>query len=167
MDKRRKILLGMLAGGCWSVALLWVAARFVQLPVFTLMPTIMTAFFAPGMVMLAMIGRLAHRRFFDDTIIDGEPFEPGSPADIDQRVLANTAEQLVLAVCIWPAVAVFLAGDGPGVIVMLGLGFAIARLIFWGGYHMSPPLRAFGFAATFYPTVFVAGWAVYDLATRG
>ena len=64
MHKRAKIGLGMAAGMGWAVVLLWAAAQFVRLPVFTLMPTIMTAFFAPGVVMLLMIGRLAQRRFF-------------------------------------------------------------------------------------------------------
>ncbi len=167
MKKRGSIGIGMAAGMVWSVVLLWFAANFVQLPVFTLMPTIMTAFLAPGIVMMLMIGRLAQRRFFDDAIIDGQPFAPGSAAEIDQRVLTNTTEQLVLALCIWPAAAVLLAGNGPGVIVVLGFNFAVTRLLFWGGYHLSPPLRAFGFAASFYPTVIAALWTLLKLATLG
>lgn len=157
----------MAAGAVWSLLLLWAAATYVVLPVFTLMPTIMTAFFGPGIVMLLIIGRLAQRRFLDDGIIDGQPFAPGSGAEIDQRVLQNTAEQLVMALCIWPAAAVVLAGQGPGVIVSLGVGFAVARIAFWIGCHLSPPLRAFGFAASFYPTVFVALWALVRLAGMG
>lgn len=167
MNKRAGIAAGMIAGLIWSVALLWVAATYVNLPVFTLMPTIMTAFLAPGLVLMLMIARLAQRRFFDDTIIDGGPFAPGSSAEIDQRVLANTIEQLVLALCVWPAAAVLLLGDGPGVIMTLGFGFVVARLCFWGGYRRSPPLRAFGFAATFYPTILVAIWALWKLITIG
>ena len=167
MNKRNFILGGMAVGLIWSVGVLWIAARFVSLPVFTLMPTIMTAFLAPGLVMLLMIGRLAQRRYFDDAHIDGEPFAPGSGGDIDQRVLTNTAEQLLLGLCIWPAAAVILAGDGPGVIMVLGLNFAAARLIFWAGYHKSPKLRAFGFAASFYPTVLVALWTLWALVTYG
>ena len=162
MGKRQNIALGMAAGALWAVVLLWAAATYVQLPVFTLMPTIMTAFLAPGLVMVAMVGRLAQRRFFDDAIIDGDPLS--GAAEIDQRVLSNTAEQLVLALCIWPAAAVILGGAGPGVIVCLGLGFAVARLAFWAGYHRSPPMRAFGFAATFYPTILVGLWAIWQLA---
>lgn len=163
MSKRRNIALGMGAGLLWSVALLWGAATFVKLPVFTLMPTIMTAFLAPGLVMAAMVGRIAQRRFFDDSIIDGEALN--GAAEIDQRVLANTTEQLVLALCIWPAAAVILTGEGPGVIICLGLGFAVARLAFWLGYHRAPRARAFGFAASFYPTVLVGLWAAWRLAT--
>ena len=103
--------------------------------------------------------RLAQRRFFDDAIIDGEAFS--GAAAIDQRVLSNTVEQLVLAMAVWPAAAVLLGAEGPGVILVLGVAFAVARLAFWAGYHMAPPLRAFGFAATFYPTVLVALWALW------
>jgi uncharacterized membrane protein YecN with MAPEG domain len=165
MNRRGKVAAGMMAGLIWALGLLWVAASFVTLPVFTLMPTIMTAFLAPGLVLMSMIGRIAQRRFFDEIAIDGGALS--GAGDIDQRVLQNTLEQLVLALAIWPAAAVLLAGAGPGVIVTLGIGFAIARLAFWAGYHVSPPLRAFGFAATFYPTVLVAVWALWKLATIG
>ena len=165
MTRRGSIAVGMAGGGVWSVLILWVAARYVQLPVFTLMPTILTAFLAPGLVMALMVGRLAQRRFFDDAIIDGQTFPGGSRAEIDQRVLKNTTEQLVLALCIWPAAAVLLGGAGPGAILLLGLGFAATRVAFWIGYHVSPPMRAFGFAAGFYPTILVALWAIWTLAT--
>ena len=163
MGKRVKIVIGMAAGLLWAVALLWAAATYVPLPVFTLMPTIMTAFLAPGLVTLLMIARLAQRRFFSDDMIDGNALTGG--AEIDQRVLSNTVEQLVLALCIWPACAVLLSGEGPGVIICLGLGFTLARLVFWLGYHISPSLRAFGFAAGFFPTILVALWAVWRLVT--
>lgn len=167
MTKRGFIGLGMIAGLLWSVAVLWVAVRYVTVPIFALIPTIMTAFLAPGVVMLLMVARLAQRRFFDDAIIDGQPFTSGSGADVDQRVLKNTTEQLVLGLCIWPAAAVILADKGPGVIVVLGLNFALARILFWIGYHVSPPLRAFGFAASFYPTVLVTLWTVWSLLAYG
>lgn len=155
--------MGMAAGALWAVAILVVAAVFVRLPVFALMPTIMTAFMAPGLVMIAIVGRLAQRRFLDDAIIDGGPLT--GPAEIDRRVLQNTVEQLVLAGAIWPAAAVMLGEDGPGVIMVLGLAFAVARVAYWAGYHRAPPLRAFGFAASFYPTVLVALWALWRVAT--
>ncbi len=167
MTKRRFILGGMFLGLLWSVLVLWIAAHYVTLPIFTLIPTIMTAFLAPGIVMFLMVARLAQRRFFDDAIIDGQPFVPGSGADIDQRVLKNTVEQLVLGLCIWPAAAVILADKGPGVIAVLGVNFALARLFFWIGYHLSPLLRAFGFAASFYPTVLVSLWTVWSLVAYG
>jgi len=165
MSEKIRFRIGLGVGLVWSLGLLWVAARFVNLPVFTVMPTIMTAFFAPGLVVVAMISRVASRRLFDGDMVDGRVFPEGSKGAIDQSVLANTLEQLVAALCIWPAAAILLAGDGPGVIVMLGLGFAFARLVFWVGYHVSPALRAFGFAASFYPTALVGVWGLWQLAT--
>ncbi|AHD00370.1 50S ribosomal protein L11 [Leisingera methylohalidivorans DSM 14336] len=109
------------------------------------------------MVLALIIGRIAQRRFFDDAIIDGDPFAPGSPAEIDQRVLTNTAEQLVLALAVWPFAAVALGG---AVVLALGLSFALMRVLFWAGCHLSLPLRGLGFAGTFYPTVIAAVWAV-------
>ena len=165
MEKRGIISIGMAAGLVWAIGLLWAAANFIVLPIFALIPTIMTAFLAPGIVMAMMVGRLAQQRFFDDAIIDGEHLT--GAAEIDQQVLRNTVEQLVLALSIWPGAAVLLAGHGPGVIMALGIGFAITRVIFWVGYHISPPLRAFGFAGTFYPTILVALWAIWTLVAPG
>ena len=162
MTERHKIKLGMVAGALWSLLLLWAAGRFVNLPVFTLMPTIMTAFLAPGLLLIAMVGRLAQRRFFDTTAIEGAPLS--GAVEIDQRVLSATVEQMVLALCVWPAAAVILGSNGPGVIVSLGLGFVVTQASFWIGCHTSAPLRVFGFAASFFPTVFVALWTLRQLA---
>lgn len=155
--KRRTILAGMAAGALWAVAIVLLPAApsarvFVPLNV-----AVILALAPGGAVMVAMVGRLAARRFFDDGIIDGEPFRPGSPAATDQNVLTNTVEQLVLAAALWPAIGMVLGGQ---VIIVMGLGFAFARIAFWAGYHLSPPLRAFGFAATFYPTVLACAWAL-------
>ncbi len=160
MSKRPLILTGMAAGLAWGLALLWIGTSVVNIPIFSFVWMLALSFLFPGLVLAAMIGRLAARRFFDDTLIDGEPYAPGSSADIDDRVLRNTVEQLVLALAIWPAAGHLLVENGPGVVLCLGLGFALARIAFWIGYHVSPPLRAFGFAATFYPTPLAFGWAV-------
>lgn len=156
MKKRFTIAIGMIAGAVWASAVVW-APQMSGLPFLPPPLALPGAFFAPGLVMVAMIGRLAQRRFFDDTIIDGEDFEPQSRAWIDQRVLSNTIEQLVLALVTWPFVALTLGGI---VVVVMGIAFAIARLAFWVGYHISAPLRGFGFAATFYPTVLAAIWSL-------
>jgi len=155
--KRRNILIGMAAGGFWGVGLIWVGLS-LDIPIFSFTWILTLAFLFPGLFLIVIIGRLAQRRFFDDAIIDGEPLT--GAAAIDQRVLQNTAEQLVLALAIWPFAGQWLATEGPGVVLMLGIGFAIARIAFWAGYHISPPLRAFGFAATFYPTIIVLIWTV-------
>jgi uncharacterized membrane protein YecN with MAPEG domain len=155
MGKRGEILLGMAIGLIWAVALVWVPLR-LNLPFLTPMLALPGAFVGPGLVLALLIGRLAQRRFFDDSIIDGEAFVSGSPAEIDQRVLTNTTEQLVLALILWPFVALSLGGAA---VLVLGCNFALMRLLFWGGYHLSPPLRAIGFAGTFYPTVVAALWS--------
>lgn len=156
MNKRAVIVLGMGAGALWALALVG-GPQLARLPYLPPALSLPGALFAPGLVMVLMVGRLAQRRFFDDDIIDGEPFVPGSGGDIDQRVLTNTVEQLLLALAIWPFVALTLGGFS---VLFLGFGFAIARLIFWIGYHRAPALRGFGFAATFYPTLLAAIWSV-------
>lgn len=160
MPKRGKIGVGMAFGGLWGVALIWAGTDYVNIPIFSYTWTLALAFLFPGLAMAAMIAKLAATRFFDDASIDGQPFAPGSAAEIDARVLQNTLEQLALALALWPVTGYLLAVDGPGVVLCLGIGFAVARLAFWAGYHRSPPLRAFGFAATFYPTLMALLWAV-------
>ena len=153
--KRRVILAGMAGGALWAVALVW-GVQAAGLPFLPPPIALPLGFAGPGLVLAAMVGRLAQRRFFDDAITDGQPLVSGSPAEIDQRVLSNTVEQLVLALAIWPFAALSLGGAA---VVVLGLGFAVMRVLFWIGYHLSPPLRGFGFAATFYPTVVAGIWA--------
>lgn len=159
MGKRSKIAIGMGLGLVWGAALIWVGSTYVKLPIFTYTWTLALAFLFPGIVMALMIGRIAARRFFDDATIDGAAFAPGSGAEIDARVLQNTFEQMVLALALWPVTGYILANNGPGVILCLGIGFALMRVLFWVGYHISPPLRALGFAGTFYPTVMALVWA--------
>ena len=120
-SKRPQILTGMALGALWGVLVIglpqWLGLPYIPAPI-----ALPGAFLAPGLVLALMIGRLAQRRFFDDAIIDGEPFAPGSAAETDQRVLTNTVEQLVLALAIWPFAAVTLGG---AVAIALGLSFAV------------------------------------------
>lgn len=165
MTSKRAIILGAMASGmAWAICLIWLVSHprpDIALPLDFF--TCMAFGLAPaGGVLALMIGRLAQRRFFNDAQIDGQTFVAGSGADIDQRVLNNTVEQLVLAVCLWPWVAMQLGGHS---LIYLGWSFAVLRLLFWAGYHLSPPLRGFGFAATFYPTVVSAIWALWVYMT--
>lgn len=152
MGRRQAIAAGMAAGAVWGLVVLWIGTGIE-----TDVPPAF-AFLLPGIVYAAMIGRLAQRRFFDDAIIDGEP--TAGAAEIDRRVTVNTTEQLALALCVWPALGLL---QGSGVALALGAAFAVTRVLFWIGYHAAPPLRAFGFAASFYPTVMAALWAVWLL----
>lgn len=154
--RRRMILIGMAAGALWALAVVF-APRLLGLPYLPAAAALPGAFLPPGLVLAAMIGRLAARRFFDDDLIDGADPVPGSPAWVDQKVLGNTLEQLALALAVWPFAALTLGG---AVAIGLGLSFACMRLLFWAGYRAAPPLRALGFAGTFYPTVLAGVWAL-------
>ena len=90
MSKRLQIAVGMALGLVWSIALVWVGTVYVNLPIFTYTWTLALAFLFPGLFLALIIARLAQRRLFDTSIIDGDPFVPGSRADIDARVLQNT-----------------------------------------------------------------------------
>ena len=156
---RGPILAGALLGLVWSGGVLAIGGYLVVLPVFTLMPTIMTAFLAPGLVLLAMMARAALRG------MRGAPGADGMAAEIDRRVIRSTTEQLVLALAIWPGAAVLLAGKGPGLIMTLGVAFVLARLAYWAGAQRGATLRVFGATATVLPTALVAGWALLNVAT--
>lgn len=151
MSKRAQILLGMAAGLVWAIGLLiWTGQEFRPVKWGDPFRAVSSALAPGGLLMLLMIANLARRRFFDDSVVDGQPYAPGSRADIDQKVLANTMEQLVLAICTWPMIW---HAMGAQTVYAVGFFFGISRLLFWIGYHISPPLRAFGFAAGFYMTV--------------
>lgn len=132
------------AGVIWAVVLLWGAAQFVVLPIFALVPTVMSAFLAPGLVMAAMMGAAMLRA--------PEP-----------EALRGTGLHLVLALSVWPGAAVALGGAGPGVVLCLGLSLAAARLVAWcargGG-----ALAAFAQMASLAPTALAGLWGVGALA---
>lgn len=145
---RRYVAAGMGAAFVWTVALIFLGWQWpLKLD---LIRAMMLALVPAGLVMAAMVARLAAGRFFDDHLIDGQPFTPGSAADVTQRCLTNSVEQTALAVCLRPAASGI---AGPGLVVALGIGFGVTRVAFWRGYARSPRLRAFGFAAGFYPTL--------------
>lgn len=162
--KRRVILAGMTGGGLWGLALLWLGYRSTALDGTDPLAVLPAAMAPAGLVLVALIGSIARRRFFDDAIIDGEPPAEGSPAAIDRAVLTNTVEQVAAALCLWPALGLSLGAEGGGVLMALGLGFGVSRALFWIGYHAAPPLRGFGFAAGFYPTVLAALWLLLRTA---
>ncbi len=147
----------MAAGAFWAIAIVALPSLTPSTYFLPLNVAMVIGLLPGGLFLMLVIGRLAQQRFFDDTIIDGEPFAVGSSADIDQRVLTNTIEQLVLALALWPVAGLVLGGAA---VLSLGCGFGVARLAFWIGYHKSPPLRAFGFAATFYPTIAAVIWSI-------
>ncbi|WP_425052274.1 MAPEG family protein [Psychromarinibacter sp. S121] len=165
MTTQRKILIGMALGVVWSIALIWIGIAKVNIPPFSRILVEPFYLIGPGIALMFVVAAIAMRRFLTPGMIDGGAPAPGSAGDIDLRVLRNTVEQSVLAACLWPAIAYLFLDDGLGVVMSLTVGFVVARLAFWIGYHVSPPLRAFGFAATMYPTVLALVWALILRAT--
>lgn len=146
-------------GAIWAIGVIWVGSQVIDLPIFSLTPTLLVAFLGPGLTLALLILWSAMRRFMSPGLHDGAPGAAGSAPEIDARVLRNTVEQTALAICLWPAIGFLAAEDGPGLLVALTVSFPIARIAYWIGYRLSPPLRMFGFSATFYATLFGLLWA--------
>ncbi|WP_372615152.1 MAPEG family protein [Aquicoccus sp.] len=160
MSLRMKIVLGQAIGFLLAVVLVWVPLSMSP-PFLPLNTALILAFLPGGLVALVMVGVVALRRFFDADVIAGGALRTGSTAEIDQRVLSNTIEQLVVALALWPFAALVLGGF---VVIWMGVVFALARLVFWTGYHVSPLVKSIGFAAGFYPTVLSTLWTVVKWA---
>ncbi len=154
------MLLGGSLGFLWAVGVVWLGVHVINIPIFALTPVLYVAFLGPGLVTGLMVFWVAMRRFRAADSDTAFAPEPGTPSWIDDRVLRNTIEQLVLALCLWPAIGFLAADDGPGLLVALSVAFVIARLAFWIGYRRALPLRLFGWAATFYATLLALFWAV-------
>jgi hypothetical protein len=147
------------------------AALLATVAIFTLAPGLPTpAAFAPtleGRLRLAAaaalgplaslvvtIGVVANRRFFSAADIDGAGLTDESPAvRIARAVLANTAEQALLAVPIYAGLALTAPARELGLPLALACAFVVGRLFFALGYARGAAARSFGFALTFYPLV--------------
>jgi hypothetical protein len=150
------MLVGGIAGTIWALAVVWLPGQGPQ-PFIPLNLALIYAFLPAGIVMVLLVGRIALRRFNSEDLMDGSAPQSGTPADIDQRVLRSTTEQCVLALLLWPFIAMSL---GSVTLIVMGVAFSFARIAFWAGYHISPSFRVFGFAASFYPTVLGTLWAI-------
>jgi uncharacterized membrane protein YecN with MAPEG domain len=160
MTQRASMLAAGALGLLWAGGVVWAGVVLIEVPIFALLPTLATAFIGPGIVIAALVLAMSMRRILDDTLADGDEPPPFSGAEIDARVLANTLEQLVIALCLWPPTAYLATAAGPGLVAALGLAFVPARLAYWLGYRVHPPLRMFGFTATFFATLLAFGYAV-------
>ncbi|MGB3553165.1 MAG: MAPEG family protein [Jannaschia sp.] len=158
---RRSVLAGILVG--WILTILFVAGAWTVAPV-TDDPARATAIalIAACLPLALGIGAAAALRHLSAGI-DGAAPPPGSRLDIVLRFVVNTTEQLTLLVptclALWLADPAFAARLLP----ILGLWFAVARLLFLVGYLRAPTLRAAGFAATFHTTLAVLGLSIYRL----
>ena len=146
-------------GAIWALGVVWVGATQINLPIFSLTPVLLVGFLGPGLFLALMILLMAVRRYMTQGLHDGSAGHPSSAADVDAKVLQNTIEQTVLALCLWPAIGFLAADDGPGLIAALAVSFPLSRLAYWTGYRISPPLRMAGFSATFCATIFALVWA--------
>jgi len=86
----------------------------------------------------------------------------GATLQVNQRALTNTVEQLAGFAPALLALAAGVSSDRMRFVVSAGVVFAVARLVFWGGYMLGPTMRAPGMAATFainIATLVAAIWA--------
>ena len=158
MSKRAQIVAAQIVGLGASFAVIWFAmgssGGFMPINV-----ALTAAFLPSGLVALAMVASVALRRLGDDDVVAGGALKPGSRADTDQRALANTVEQIVVALAVLPFVALALGGF---VVIWIGLALAAGRVLYWLGYHLSPAVKSLGFALGLYPTVIALGWSVVN-----
>jgi hypothetical protein len=157
--KQQAVAIGMVAGTvCTALILAYPIRRFGAS-----VPTDATARIAFAlragaiamMWLLIAIANVARKRFFSPADIDGSGIaSPSADLRIDAAVVQNTLEQAVLASVLYLSLASLPQQDGVAIIPPLLTLFCLGRLTFWIGYHVGGPWRAFGFAVTFYPTVF-------------
>lgn len=104
--------------------------------------------------LVVAVGNVARARFFSPADIAGSGLTRASSAmAIRTAILENTFEQAVLTF----GAHLGLAAASPQAvrwIPALIVLFWIGRAAFWIGYRRGAAGRAFGFAMTFYPTVF-------------
>ncbi|WP_062203203.1 MAPEG family protein [Aureimonas sp. AU12] len=116
-------------------------------------PVPAVAFALAALPLAACIGRIAAYRFTAPAAIDGS-VPPGDAALGRLRaILANTLEQTVLFVLALLALAPVLPPSLAALPIAMAIWFVIARAIFAATYAKGAAARAFGFAATFYPSL--------------
>ena len=116
----------------------------------------------PLVVLTACIGAVANTRFLSRQDIGGAGLTDESPRiRVRRAVLANTTEQVVLALPVYLGLVLTLPVSHLVLPLLLSAAFVIGRILFALGYGYGPTARSFGFALTFYPTV--AGLAVLVL----
>jgi len=107
------------------------------------------------------VGNVARGRFFSPGDIKGAGFAPPGPRiAVDVAIIQNTLEQAVLALGAHLALATLLAPRQMALIPCLVALFCLGRAAFWLGYRGGAGSRAFGFATSFYPTVYAYGLAI-------
>lgn len=155
------MLVGGTIGTLWSLTVVWLPGQGPQ-PFIPLNLALVYAFVPAGIFTALLIGWIALQRFNSPDLRDGSNPVAGSSTEVDQRVLRNTMEQALLALLLWPFIAMTL---GAVTVIAFGLSFGLTRCAYWAGYRWYPPLRMFGFAAGFFPTILGVIWSLVRLIT--
>ncbi|MBK5958306.1 hypothetical protein CCR97_08790 [Rhodoplanes elegans] len=161
--EQRGVARGMAAGALFSAV---VVGAGLMLPPIALPAADTTAYrlafalrcdLVVALWLIATIAAVANGRFFSARDIAGSAFAPPSERiAIPRAVLQNTLEQAVVAIAAHLALATVLPFRALGLIPLLVVLFSVGRAAFWAGYGRGAHARAFGFATTFYPTIFAA-----------
>jgi hypothetical protein len=119
----------------------------------------------PAAFLIVSIARLAKHRFFHPADIDGGAgfSEDSERAKFLQSLLQNTLEQCVIAIAGYLAWAVIMPGAWISVVPLSACAFAVGRILFFNGYLKGAPARALGFSLTFYPTVLLYIFMVFEI----
>lgn len=139
--QRRNTLIGTAAGTLWALAVVILPGQ-AGLPFLPAPMTLPLAGLLPALVLAAMILRGAF---------------PGPAAETDRGILLEASAQLVLALAVWPFVAL---SQGGAPVIVLGLSLGLSSLATWIGAHRAAGLRWAGFAGTLGATVLSGLWSL-------
>lgn len=156
--EQRGVLRGMLAGLAVSVVVILVG-KFVYPPAVPdsdAVPDRLTCYW-PWLALMAAplvigISHLAAYRYRSREAIGGGDSDDPSYRHA-RAYLQNTLEQTVLAVMVHLALLATLPYDWLNLVPVMVLWWVFARIVFRLTYALGATARAFGFAATYYPTV--------------
>ncbi len=160
---QKRVAFGIVTAWVVSIAFYWFGFRVMEsTSVFTTWTPQDLAVLAVLLASLALIlgiGLAAATRHFVSNI-DGSKPTSGSRLDLILRYVSNTTEQLLLFAIASAGMASFTSAAS--LLPVAAVWFLIARLAFLIGYVKSPVARAFGFAATFHPTIVMTGFALWS-----
>ncbi|MBL4800651.1 MAG: MAPEG family protein [Emcibacter sp.] len=169
-QQQKDVRIGMVAGAVFCGVWLWMGYSFldIELPLWVtagdrLLYVVKCEVFAALMLLFGIIA-VAGQRFLSAEAIKGETAGLSSAITINLRYVQNTLEQLVLLVIAHMAYAATVDSEQMKLIPLLVSLFIVGRISFWIGYHQNALSRAFGFAVTFYPTLFImiyTSWRIW------
>lgn len=168
--RRKQVLIVMLIAASLAASAAWTGWSAAAGPFLSGVPGegaaerlafVLPWFLGPAAMLALGVVAAASGRWLHPDAIDGTPPPADGALAITIRYVSNTAEQAFLAVVAWSALAVVAPAEEVALVPSLAVLFVVARAAFWAGYLIAPWARAFGFAATFYPTLAVglrAAW---------